>query len=157
MNKEKRKVGRPRFEVTPEVCEQVENLAAQGLTVDQIALVLGVSHWTIYERQNEFPEFSDALKKGRAKGLEKVTNKLFENATVKGDNLAIFYYLNNRDRSNWANRNEVTATVEQQHVIDLTRIPDDQLESIEASFSRINSGASESGEVPQIIEGVHEG
>ena len=57
MSKEKRKVGRPRFEVTPEVCEQVENLAAQGLTVDQIALVLGVSHWTIYERQNEYSIF----------------------------------------------------------------------------------------------------
>ena len=155
MNKEKRKVGRLRFEVTPEVCEQVENLAAQGLTVDQIALVLGVSHWTIYERQNEFPEFSDAIKRGRGKGIANVTNALYEKATVDKDNTAMIFYLKNR--AGWVDKQEVQSTVEQRHVIDLTRIPDDQLESIEASFSRINSGASESGEVPQIIEGVHEG
>ena len=155
MDKEKRKVGRPRFEVTPEVCEQVENLAAQGLTVDQIALVLGVSHWTIYERQNEFPEFSDAIKRGRGKGIANVTNALYEKATVDKDNTAMIFYLKNR--AGWVDKQEVQSTVEQRHVIDLTRIPDDQLESIEASFSRINSGASESGEVPQIIEGVHEG
>ena len=155
MDKEKRKVGRPRFEVTPEVCEQVENLAAQGLTVDQIALVLGVSHWTIYERQNEYPEFSDAIKRGRGKGIANVTNALYEKATVDKDNTAMIFYLKNR--AGWVDKQEVQSTVEQRHVIDLTRIPDDQLESIEASFSRINSGASESGEVPQIIEGVHEG
>jgi len=155
MNKEKRKVGRPRFEVTPEVCEQVENLAAQGLTVDQIALVLGVSHWTIYERQNEFPEFSDAIKRGRGKGIANVTNALYEKATVDKDNTAMIFYLKNR--AGWVDKQEVQSTVEQRHVIDLTRIPDDQLESIEAAFSRINPGASESGEVPQIIEGVYEG
>ena len=155
MNKEKRKVGRPRFEVTPEVCEQVENLAAQGLTVDQIALVLGVSHWTIYERQNEYSEFSDAIKRGRGKGIANVTNALYEKATVDKDNTAMIFYLKNR--AGWVDKQEVQSTVEQRHVIDLTRIPDDQLESIEAAFSRINSGASESGEVPQIIEGVYEG
>ena len=155
MNDEKRKVGRPRFEISPEVCEKVENLASQGLTVDQIALVLGVSHWTIYERQNEFPEFSDAIKRGRGKGIANVTNALYEKATVDKDNTAMIFYLKNR--AGWVDKQEVQSTVEQRHVIDLTRIPDDQLESIEAAFSRINSGASESGEVPQIIEGVHEG
>jgi hypothetical protein len=60
-------------------------------------------------------------------------------------------YLNQKDKS------EVQSTVEQRHVIDLTRISDEELQSIEAAFSRIDPGASESGEVPQIIEGVHEG
>ena len=155
MNKEKRKVGRPRFEVTPEVCEQVENLAAQGLTVDQIALVLGVSHWTIYERQNEFPEFSDAIKRGRGKGIANVTNALYEKATVDKDNTAMIFYLKNR--AGWVDKQEVQSTVEQRHVIDLTRIPDDQLESIENAFSRLDTGASEGGEVSEIIEGVYEG
>jgi len=155
MNKEKRKVGRPRFEVTPEVCEQVENLAAQGLTVDQIALVLGVHKATLFDKQNEYSDFSDAIKRGRGKGIANVTNALYEKATVDKDNTAMIFYLKNR--AGWVDKQEVQSTVEQRHVIDLTRIPDDQLESIEASFSRINSGASESGEVPQIIEGVHEG
>ena len=154
MSDEKRKVGRPRFEITPEVCEKVENLSAQGLTVDQIALVLGVSHWTIYERQNEFPEFSDALKRGRGKGVANVTNALYTKA-VDGDNTAMIFYLKNR--AGWVDKQEVQSTVEQRHVIDLTRIPDDQLESIENAFSRLDTGASEGGEVSEIIEGVYEG
>ena len=145
MDKEKRKVGRPRFEVTPEVCEQVENLAAQGLTVDQIALVLGVHKATLFDKQNEYSDFSDAIKRGRGKGIANVTNALYEKATVDKDNTAMIFYLKNR--AGWVDKQEVQSTIEQRHVIDLTRIPDDQLESIEASFSRINSGASESGEV----------
>ena len=155
MSKEKRKVGRPRFEVTPEVCEQVENLAAQGLTVDQIALVLGVSHWTIYERQNEFPEFSDAIKRGRGKGIANVTNALYEKATVDKDNTAMIFYLKNR--AGWVDKQEVQSTVEQRHVIDLTGIPNEQLQQLEQVFEQSNPRTSESGEVPQIIEGVYEG
>ena len=52
MNDEKRKVGRPRFEITPEVCEKVENLSAQGLTVEQISLVLGINKSTLFDKQN---------------------------------------------------------------------------------------------------------
>jgi len=154
MSDEKRKVGRPRFEITPEVCEKVENLSAQGLTVDQIALVLGVSHWTIYERQNEFPEFSDALKRGRGKGVANVTNALYTKA-VDGDNTAMIFYLKNR--AGWVDKQEVQSTVEQRHIIDLTRIPNDQLEQLENAFKQPDLGASEGGEVSEIIEGVYEG
>ena len=154
MSDEKRKVGRPRFEITPEVCEKVENLSAQGLTVDQIALVLGVSHWTIYERQNEFPEFSDALKRGRGKGVANVTNALYTKA-VDGDNTAMIFYLKNR--AGWVDKQEVQSTVEQRHIIDLTRIPNDQLEQLENAFKESDRGASEGGEVSEIIEGVYEG
>jgi len=154
MSDEKRKVGRPRFEITPEVCEKVENLSAQGLTVDQIALVLGVSHWTIYERQNEFPEFSDALKRGRGKGVANVTNALYTKA-VDGDNTAMIFYLKNR--AGWVDKQEVQSTVEQRHIIDLTRIPNDQLEQLENAFKQSDLGASEGGEVSEIIEGVYEG
>ena len=157
MNDEKRKVGRPRFEITPEVLQEVEEMAGRGLTVSQIASCLGISPSTFYLKQSEFSEFSDTIKKGQAIGLSKVTNKLFENAAVKGDNVAIIYYLNNRDKDNWSNRQEIAATIEQKHIIDLTRIPDDQLESIEASFSRIDTGAGEGGAISQVIEGVYEG
>ena len=154
MSDEKRKVGRPRFEITPEVCEKVENLSAQGLTVDQIALVLGVSHWTIYERQNEYPDFSDALKRGRGKGVANVTNALYTKA-VDGDNTAMIFYLKNR--AGWVDKQEVQSTVEQRHIIDLTRIPNDQLEQLENAFKQSDLGASEGGEVSKIIEGVYEG
>jgi len=155
MSKEKRKVGRPRFEVTPEVCEQVENLAAQGLTVDQIALVLGVHKATLFDKQNEYPDFSDAIKRGRGKGIANVTNALYEKATVDKDNTAMIFYLKNR--AGWVDKQEVQSTVEQRHVIDLTGIPNEQLQQLEQVFEQSNPRTSESGEVPQIIEGVYEG
>ena len=115
--KSKNPVGRPKFEVTEEVLHEVEEMAGRGLTVNQIATCLGISPATIYNRQAENLEFLETIKKGKAVGLSKVTNALFENATVNKDNVAIFYYLNNRDRENWSNRQEIAATVEQRNVI----------------------------------------
>ena len=154
MSEEKRKVGRPRFEITPEVCEKVENLSAQGLTVEQISLVLGINKSTMFDKQNEYPDFSDALKRGRGKGVANVTNALYTKA-VDGDNTAMIFYLKNR--AGWVDKQEVQSTVEQRHIIDLTRIPNDQLEQLENAFKQSDLGASEGGEVSKIIEGVYEG
>ena len=154
--KSKNPVGRPRFEITDEVLQEVEEMAGRGLTVNQIATCLGVSPATIYNKQAENLEFLETIRKGQAIGISKVTNKLFENATVKGDNVAIFYYLNNRDRENWSNRQEIAATVEQRNIIDLTRVSDDQLSAIAAAFKHVDTGEGSSGALPQIIEGVYE-
>ena len=155
--KSKNSVGRPRFEVTPEVLQEVEEMAGRGLTVNQIAICLGVSPATIYNKQAEYLEFLETIKKGKAIGLSKVTNALFENATVEKDNVAIIYYLNNRDRENWSNKNEFSATVEHKNIIDLTRISDDQLSAITAAFKHVDIGEGSSGNLPEIIEGVYEG
>ena len=157
MARAKNLVGRPKFEINEEILNKTESLMAKGLTKEQCAGMLGVSVSTFMLYQAENSEFSEAIKKGQASGIDQVTNALFENATVGKDNVAIIFWLKNRGGGSWVDKQEVQSTIEQRHVIDLTRIPDDQLESIEASFSRINSGASESGEVPKIIEGVHEG
>ena len=157
MAKSKNPVGRPKFEITDEVLKEVEKMAGQGLTVKQIAACLGVSPSTFYLHQTENSEFSDTIKKGQAVGIQKVTNALFQNATVEKDNVAIIYYLNNRDRENWSNKHEVTATVETNHVIDLTRIPDEQLKSIEAAFSRADTGESASRALSSLPKNVYEG
>ena len=155
--KSKNPVGRPRFEVTPEVLKEVEEMAGRGLTISQIASCLGISPSTFYLKQAEFSEFSETIKKGQAIGLQKVTNALFENATVARDNVAIIYYLNNRDKENWSNKHEVATTVEHKNVIDLTRMSDDQLSAIAAAFKQVDTGTGSSGALPQIIEGVYEG
>jgi|TARA_R100000541_G_scaffold55336_1_gene64172 AAA15 family ATPase/GTPase len=154
--KSKNPVGRPRFEVTPEVLKEVEEMAGRGLTISQIASCLGVSPATIYNKQSEYLEFLETIKKGKAIGLQKVTNALFENATVERDNVAIIYYLNNRDKENWSNKHEVATTVEHKNVIDLTRMSDDQLSAIAAAFKQVDTGTGSSGALPQIIEGVYE-
>ena len=155
MNKVKNLVGRPKFEISEDVLSKTENLMAKGLTKEQCAGMLGVSVSTFMLHQAENSEFSEAIKKGQASGIDQVTNALFENATVGKDNTAIIFYLKNR--AGWVDKQEIQSTVEQRHVIDLTRIPDDQLESIENAFSRLDLGASEGGEVSEIIEGVYEG
>ena len=155
MNKVKNLVGRPKFEISEDVLSKTENLMAKGLTKEQCAGMLGVSVSTFMLHQAENSEFSEAIKRGQASGIDQVTNALFENATVGKDNTAIIFYLKNR--AGWVDKQEIQSTVEQRHIIDLTWIPDDQLESIENAFSRLDTGASEGGEVSEIIEGVYEG
>ena len=44
--------------------ERVEELAAQGLTNEQIAACLGICESTLYNKKREFLEFLEAIKKG---------------------------------------------------------------------------------------------
>lgn len=71
-------MGRPAIEITPELCAKAESLAAQGLTMDQIALSLNMGRSTLYEKKVEYPEFVDAIETGQAKGVAVVANALFE-------------------------------------------------------------------------------
>ena len=152
--KSKNPVGRPKFKVTEEVLDNVENLMTKGLTVEQCSGMLGISPSTFYLHQSENSEFSDRIKAGQARGIDAVTNALFENATVDRNVPSIIFFLKNR--AGWVDKQEIAATVDQNHIIDLTRISDDHLESIEAAFSRIEDRTGESGALPQVIEGVYE-
>ena len=92
--------GRPAWIPTDSICEQAREMASRGLTVSQISDCLGISESTLYGKQNEYKEFMDAIKKGRAEGLHSVSNALFEKAT-QGNVTAMIYYLKVRDRANW--------------------------------------------------------
>ena len=92
--------GRPAWIPTHSICEQAHEMASRGLTVSQISDCLGISESTLYGKQNEYTEFMDAIKKGRAEGLNSVSNALFEKAT-QGNVTAMIYYLKVRDRENW--------------------------------------------------------
>ena len=152
--KSKNPVGRPKFEVTPEVLENTKRFMAQGLTREQCAASLGISVATFYVYQAEYSEFSEAIKSGEAEGIQQVTNALYEKATVDRDNTAMIFFLKNR--AGWVDKKEVATTVEQKHVIDITRISDEQLSALATIFEQSNAGASASGALPQIIEGVYE-
>jgi len=92
--------GRPKWIPDEQTCEKAQEMASKGLTVMQIAHCLGVSHTTVYERQNEFPEFAEAIKKGRSEGIHDVANALYEKA-IGGDTMSIIFYLKKRDRESW--------------------------------------------------------
>jgi len=147
-------MGRPRFEVTPEVIKSAEQFMAQGLTREQCAANLGISRSKFFEIQEQNVDFLDAIKKGEARGIGDVTNALFENATVKKDNIAIIFYLKNR--AGWVDKSETKIQEEKTITLDLTRIGINELSAIERAFEQSHLGASQGRKVPQIIEGVYE-
>ncbi len=88
---------------------KVEQLAAQGLTVKQIAHCLNCSRATLYNRMGSELDVLDAVKRGRAKGIGTITNALFQSA--KGGNVtAQIFYMKNRQPDKWRDRrhHEVT-------------------------------------------------
>ena len=67
--KSKNPVGRPKFEVTPEVLENTQNASmAQGLTKEQCAAALGISRSKFFEIQEQNVDFLDAIKSGEGNG-----------------------------------------------------------------------------------------
>ena len=79
---------RPRIEID---IAEIERLAGLGLTREEIALCIGVSETTIYNRQRESEVFEAAIKSGRANAARDISNKLFELAKA-GDMTAIIWY-----------------------------------------------------------------
>jgi len=147
-----KKVGRPKFVVTKDMCERAEAYASQGLTSEQIALALGIGESTLYDKQNEFKEFGEAIKRGKGRGIQRVTNKLYEKA-LEGDNTAMIFYLKNR--AGWQDKIEKETIVEQRQVIDLTRISDNELSKLKSILTSVTTeGGSRGNE--KVIEGVHE-
>ena len=95
-----KKRGRPPIKIDDAMCKKAESLAAQGLTMVQIASVLGMGRATLFEKQAKFSDFSDSIGKGRTKGIAAITNSLF-NKALAGSEKSIIFYLKNRDPENW--------------------------------------------------------
>jgi DNA-binding XRE family transcriptional regulator len=110
-------MGRTKWQ--PADLEKVKQLAAQGLTRDQIAQALGVCRDTIFERLKDNPDFADAIKEGAAVGLKNVTNALYEAATG-GNVTAMIFYLKSRSPEAWSDRQQlqVSGHVEAKSTLD---------------------------------------
>jgi len=81
---------------------KVESLAANGLTQEQIASALGISESTLTKRKKENTDFTDAIKRGKAKGIALVTNKLME--SIKGGNMTgMIFFL--KTQAGWKETN----------------------------------------------------
>lgn len=82
--------------------KQVESLAANGLTDEQIASALGISRTTLSNRKRENEQFVLAIKRGKAKGIALVTNKLME--SIKGGNITgMIFFL--KTQAGWKETN----------------------------------------------------
>lgn len=102
--KQRSKAGRKPW--MPPDLGQIEALAAKGLTYAQIADALGIHVHTLIRKRSQFEAFREALKRGRAKGIAAVANKLWEMA-VQGHVVAAIFYL--KCRAGWHEKRDFEA------------------------------------------------
>jgi hypothetical protein len=109
--------------------EQVEHLASLNLGIMDICRSIGVG-WDTFDkhRKKKGSELTEALERGKAKGLKRATTALA--AKIEdGEFQAIQFYLKSADREKWAERQiEVNHTLNLAHILeeakDRTRIID---------------------------------
>lgn len=91
-------MGRPAFKLTKDLLVKAEAMAAQGLTMDQIASVLHIAPGTLYAKKKEYKELDEAIKRGKDKGIATIANALFQKAK-SGDTTSMIFFL--KCRANW--------------------------------------------------------
>ena len=72
-----KKLGRPRFEFTPKVLDQIEKLASVMCTLQEIGDIIGCSHDTIQRNQ----EAKESIKRGVANAKNTIRKTQFDIAT----------------------------------------------------------------------------
>lgn len=80
---------------------------SQGFSFASFSGVIGVTRETIYEWTRVHPEFSDALKIGRAKGMALWEERLAKQASLSGGNTAaIIFAMKNLYQDDWSDRQQ---------------------------------------------------
>ena len=148
-----KKTGRPEILINDEMIRRAEAYAAQGLTMPQIASVLGMSQTTLYDKKSKFSEFSEAIKRGKDKGIATITNALFNKAR-DGDNTAMIFYLKNQ--AGWQDKVEKETIIENRHILDLTRISNNDLTTIERALESALIDTSESRKDEKVFKRLYQ-
>lgn len=101
----KRKIRSDKFLVNEDDLQKIENLAALGLNMDQIASVFGLSADTLYRRCKEGnTDLSASILKGRTRAIQKIAEKAFELA-LEGDVGLIKYILS--CKGGWTEKSQI--------------------------------------------------
>ncbi len=102
-NRENKKNGRPRKELTIDQMAQVEALA-QYLSIEQLADYLKISRVTFYQIMKRNPEVSERYKKGRANAVAAISTTLIKKA-MSGDVASMIFYL--KTQAGWKEKQEI--------------------------------------------------
>lgn len=96
--------GRPTKYKATYITDVISHLG-EGFTLASWAGSIGVSRDTVYEWASVYPEFSDAIKKGRAKGQAIWEKRLANQAiTGAGNTAAIIFAMKNMYQDDWADK-----------------------------------------------------
>jgi len=135
-SKEKNKGGR-KIKYNENFPKAAYELAKEGYLNKDIAKKLGISEETFYQYINQFPEFSESLKRGQPLAIQQVENSLFREATgyefterheevsidsegnakpvsvktivkwMRPQASTIFFFLTNRAKQDWSNQQNI--------------------------------------------------
>lgn len=106
---DKRPVGRPSL-YDPAYCEQVVEHMATGASLTSFAAEIDVSRDTVSEWSNVHPEFSVAVKRGKAKCAawwEKRGRSIAETGGGPGAGTLVMFGLKNMGPDDWRDKQEV--------------------------------------------------
>lgn len=87
--------------------EEVEKLAALGLTDEEIAEWLGICRATLHNYKTEDKKFLDTIKKGKVRADSNVVKSLYKKATELKDTTAMIFWLKNRRPDQWRDKQEI--------------------------------------------------
>ena len=88
--------------------EMIETLSGQGCTQDQISLALGYGAQYLTQRKPNDEQLREAIDRGNAKGICKMTGKIFEMGMKENLGAAIFYLKN---KAGWKDKVEMDAQI----------------------------------------------
>lgn len=91
------KRGRPEIEITSEQIKQIETMAGIGLTIPQIAAVLGISETTLERKHRIDPLIKEAILKGRALASSQVMKSAFQQAVSGKSAVMTIFWLKCRE------------------------------------------------------------
>ncbi|WP_109316256.1 LuxR family transcriptional regulator [Pseudovibrio ascidiaceicola] len=120
----RRRSGRPAIVITDETCLKVRRLAAQGLSERQIADMLGFHQTTLIRKKKQHSTFLSAIEQGKAEGIAKVSNALFQKA-MDGNVTAQMFFLKSRDPDNWSDRKAYEVSTEPEMLSEAHSKPSD--------------------------------
>ncbi len=113
---------REKFELTPEIVQEVEECGARGLNIEETAHCVGLKVSMMYSKEKLQGAIREALIRGRARGLNRISGCLIEQAE-QGNAHATIFYLKNRAPDTWANDVNAVSKIQ----INLARISDSEL------------------------------
>lgn len=136
MSSETKKIGRP-TKYDPSYVQKVQQVCLLGGTDEQIADYFGVCVNTVLNWQKEYPEFLQAIKLSKIQADVEVADSLYAKARA-GDTTAQIFWLKNRQKQTWRDRQDVEGKFSIQAVtIDLSAFTDQEL----ALYESLNAKA----------------
>jgi len=91
---------------TEEKLSMIEDWAAKGLILDEIAHNMHISRSTLYQWRKASPLISTALKRGEEHIIDRVEHALIDSAIEDRNITAMIFYLKNKRPNDWRDKRE---------------------------------------------------